>query len=94
MKNYADLGGCYPPKTEAEVDNTLDLLGLHNSSYHTHDQPPPIIVYYRHITFLFSNMADFPCFDIDSVKLSSPHKFTLLSYRTASRTARFQLCRP
>ena len=30
MKNYADLAGCYPPKPEAEVDNTLQ--GLHNSS--------------------------------------------------------------
>ena len=33
MKNYADQGGCYPPKPKAEVDNTL--RGLHNSSYHT-----------------------------------------------------------
>ena len=33
MNNYADLGGCYPSKPEAEVDNTL--RGLHNSSYHT-----------------------------------------------------------
>ena len=33
MKNCADRGGCYPPKPEAEVDNTL--RGLHNSSYHT-----------------------------------------------------------
>ena len=23
MKNYADRGGCYPPKPEAGVDNTL-----------------------------------------------------------------------
>ena len=29
MKNYADRGGCYPPKP----DNTL--RDLHNSSYHT-----------------------------------------------------------
>ena len=33
MKNYADRGGCYPPKPKAEADNTL--LDLHNSSYHT-----------------------------------------------------------
>ena len=33
MKNYADLGGCYPPKPKAEADNTL--RDLHNSSYHT-----------------------------------------------------------
>ena len=39
MKNYADRGGCYPPKPKAEADNTL--LDLHNSSYHT--QPHPII---------------------------------------------------
>ena len=23
MKNYADRGGCYPPKPKAEADNTL-----------------------------------------------------------------------
>ena len=39
MKNYADRGGCYPPKPKAEADNTL--RDLHNSSYHT--QPHPII---------------------------------------------------
>ena len=33
MKNYADRGGCYPPKPKAEADNTL--RDLHNSSYHT-----------------------------------------------------------
>ena len=42
MKNYADRGGCYPPKPKAEADNTL--LDLHNSSYHT--QPHPIIANY------------------------------------------------
>ena len=42
MKNYADLGGCYPPQPSASADNTL--LDLHNSSYHT--QPHPIIVNY------------------------------------------------
>ena len=46
MKNYADLGGCYPPQSSASADNTL--LDLHNSSYHT--QPHPIIAnyYYWH----------------------------------------------
>ena len=43
MKNYADLGGCYPPQPSASADNTL--LDLHNSSYHT--QPHPIIANYR-----------------------------------------------
>ena len=33
MKNYADLGGCYPPQPSASADNTL--LDLHNSSYRT-----------------------------------------------------------
>ena len=41
-KNYADLGGCYPPQPSASTDNTL--LDLHNSSYHT--QPHPIIANY------------------------------------------------
>ena len=39
MKNSADLGGCYPPRPSASVDNTL--LDLQNSSYPT--QPLSII---------------------------------------------------
>ncbi len=42
MKNYTDLGGCYPPQPSASAVNTL--LDLHNSSYHT--QPHPIIAKY------------------------------------------------
>ena len=40
MKNYGDLGGCYPPRPTASTDNTL--LGLRNSSYNT--QPHSLIV--------------------------------------------------
>ena len=39
MKNSADLGGYYPPRPSASVDNTL--LDLQNSSYPT--QPHSII---------------------------------------------------
>ena len=42
MKNYGDLGGCYPPRPTASTDNTL--LDLHNSSYDT--QPHSLIVKY------------------------------------------------
>ena len=49
MKNYADLGGCYPPQPSAS-DNTL--LDLHHSSYHT--QPHPIIAKYLRIFCAFS----------------------------------------
>ena len=42
MKNSADLGGCYPPRPSASVDNTL--LYLQNSSYPT--QPHSIIAKY------------------------------------------------
>ena len=42
MKNSADLGGCYPPRPSALVDNTL--LELQNSSYPT--QPYSIIANY------------------------------------------------
>ena len=42
MKNSADLGGCYPPRPSASVDNTL--LDLQNSSYPT--RPHSIIVNY------------------------------------------------
>ena len=40
MKNSADLGGCYPQRPKAEVDNTL--LDLQNSSYPT--QPNVVLV--------------------------------------------------
>ena len=33
MKNYADRGGCFPPRPKAEVDNTL--RDLDNSLYPT-----------------------------------------------------------
>ena len=42
MKNSADLGGCYPPRPSASVDNTL--LDLQNSSYPT--RPHSIIAKY------------------------------------------------
>ena len=45
MKNYADLGGCYPPQPSASAGNTL--LDPHNSSYHT--QPHPIIANKRYL---------------------------------------------
>ena len=48
MKNYADLGGCSPPKPKAEADNTLQ--DLDNSSYHT--QPHPIIAKYHHDDYI------------------------------------------
>ena len=41
MKNSADLGGCYPPRPSASVDNTL--LDLQNSSYLTRSHP--IMIY-------------------------------------------------
>ena len=42
MKNYEDLGGCYPPRPLASVDKTL--LDLQNSSYPT--QPHSIFIFY------------------------------------------------
>ena len=45
MKNSADLGGCYPPRPWASVDNTL--LDLQNSSYPT--QAYSIIAKYMYI---------------------------------------------
>ena len=38
MKNYGDLGGCYPPRPTASTDNTL--LDLHNSSEDTPTSSP------------------------------------------------------
>ena len=50
MKNSADLGGCYPPRPSALVDNTL--LDLQNFSYPT--QPHSIIAKY---IILYSSYA-------------------------------------
>ena len=36
LKNYGDLGGCYPSRPQAEGDNTL--RDLHSSSYHTNSE--------------------------------------------------------
>ena len=47
MKNSADLGGCYPPRPSASVDNAL--LYLQNSSYPT--QPHSIIAKYTSIDY-------------------------------------------
>ena len=55
MKNSADLGGCYPPRPSASVDNTL--LDLQNSSYPT--QLHSIIAKYS--TFLFFRVASTKC---------------------------------
>ena len=33
MKNYGDLGGCYPPRPTSSTDNAL--VDLHNSSKDT-----------------------------------------------------------
>ena len=68
MKNSADLGGCYPPRPSASVDNTL--LDLQNSSYPT--QPHSIIANYLMASeplsitlfiFLFIDILGF-CIDI------------------------------
>jgi len=63
MKNSADLGGCYPPRPSASVDNTL--LDLQNSSYPT--QPRSIIAKYTSATqvtyFSFARYSE----DIDDV---------------------------
>ena len=53
MKNSAVLGGCYPPRPSASVDNTL--LDLQNSSYPT--QPHLIIAKYNNnniINFIYT----------------------------------------
>ena len=41
MKNYADAGGCYPPKPKADTDNIL--RDMHNSPYH---KKPNTIIFY------------------------------------------------
>jgi len=48
MKNSADLGGCYPPRPSASVDNIL--LDLQNSSYPT--QPHSIIANYDYTDYI------------------------------------------
>ena len=47
MKNYRDLGGCYPPQPTASTDNTL--LDLHNSSQDT--QPHSYSASFKHCNY-------------------------------------------
>ena len=43
MKNYGDLGGCYPPRNTALTDNTL--LDLHNTLFSRMVICPSILVF-------------------------------------------------
>ena len=52
MKNSAHLGGCYPPRPSASVDNAL--LDLQNSSYPT--QPHSVIA--KYLLYIESLMRD------------------------------------
>ena len=54
MKNSADLGGCYPPRPSASVDNTL--LDLQISSYPT--QPHSIIAKYSSTLIILTNQIE------------------------------------
>ena len=54
MKNSADLGGWYPPRPSASVDNTL--LDLPNSSYPT--QPHSIIAKYTDLNLSSREMPE------------------------------------
>ena len=66
MKNSADIGGCYPRRPSASVDNTL--LDLQNSSYPT--QPHSIIancviVYVASVLLLTISVTNFQQFPLD-----------------------------
>ena len=54
MKNSADLGGCYPPRPSALVDNSL--LDLQNSSYPT--QPHSIIANYNIVASVVTRISN------------------------------------
>ena len=82
MKNSADLGGCYPPRPSASVDNTL--LYLQNSSYPT--QPHSIIAKYL-VEKQQYNFSD-PCLN----RTSNRHK-TIFDVQWFPRASRLQLFR-
>ena len=74
MKNSADLGGCYPPRPSASVDNTL--LYLQNSSYPT--QPHSIIANYctstvsqntQYISFFISRSGKWKLFGRSNIEM-------------------------
>ena len=49
MKNYGDLGGCYPPRPTASTDN--QFLDLHNS---LQDAQPHSLIVDEALPFLFA----------------------------------------
>lgn len=63
MRNSADLGGCYPPRPSASMNNTL--LDLENSPYPTqlHSLYPGIFLEDANMYFpnLFSTMESITC---------------------------------
>ena len=61
----ADLGGCYPPRPSASVDNTL--LDLQNSSYPT--QPHSIIANY---SIIIQQIVTLPKYGHDALDICHP----------------------
>ena len=59
MKNYGDLGGCYPPRPTASTENTL--LDLHNYSQHTQPDSLPVkyTIFHDFVYLLFTNDIPF-----------------------------------
>ena len=75
MKNSADLGGCYPPRPSASVDNTL--LDLQNSSYPT--QPHSIIAKY-HVELLRGSYSGILVMRDQLILFSVKHEFRKLFF--------------
>ena len=59
MKNSVDLGGCYPQRPKAEVDNTL--LDLQNSSYPTKAEFNNCLTYAKTIKPAVNFIHFLPC---------------------------------
>ena len=75
MKNYADRGGCYPPKPKAEADNTL--RDLHNSSYHTKAEFNNCFIIHSKYFQSFKNIRTYKLF-LNRVLSGSPKNRSLL----------------
>ena len=76
MKNFADLGGCYPPRPLTLVDNTL--VALQNSSYPT--QPHSIIAnYYRMISCWKKFLSCFRWMEVISCATQSSSRSRIFS---------------
>ena len=87
MKNFPDLGGCYPPRSSASADNTL--LDLQNSSYPTKAEfNNCIVIHSKYFSILTEEFCPFAlCFSAHKNNTSFSPGFLAQRFNDLQRDA-------